>query len=156
MPPATILLMRHAEKPEDRRGPHLSQAGRRRAERLAAYIPEVFGPPDFLFAAADKPGSHRPRLTLQPLAAATGLAVTQFPDRESDAFASKLLAEPKFAEKRVVVSWRHDALPALARALGAPEGFCPDPWPEGLYDLLLQFDYEADRKARVSALTQPF
>jgi hypothetical protein len=156
MPPATILLMRHAEKPEDRRDPGLAEAGRRRAERLAVYIPETFGPPDLLLAAADTPDSHRPRLTLEPLAAVRRLDVGEFPDRQSEAFARKLLAEPMFARKRVVVSWRHDALPALARALGAPEGLCPDPWPDELYDLLLRFDYGANGNARSSVLTQPF
>ena len=156
MAPAMILLMRHAEKPAGEGDSNLSEAGRRRAERLAAYIPETFGWPDMLFAAADKPGSHRPRLTLEPLAAAPGLEVLQFPDRQSEAFAAKLLGGPEFAGKRVIVSWRHGALPRLARALGAPDGLCPDPWPTGLYDLLLRFEDGMDGKPRASALKAPF
>ena len=72
MAPARILVMRHAEKPRSPIDPHLSEAGRRRAERLAGWLPENFGRPDVLFAAADKLLSRRPRETLEPLANATG------------------------------------------------------------------------------------
>jgi hypothetical protein len=44
-----ILLMRHAEKPDDPLDPKLSVAGSARAQKLAQYIPETFGKPDFLF-----------------------------------------------------------------------------------------------------------
>jgi broad specificity phosphatase PhoE len=149
--------MRHAEKPLDERDPHLSAAGRERAGRLVMSIPRLSGTPDFLFAAADKPGSVRPRETLEPLAAALGLEIDhQVSDKDCEGFAQKLLTEPAFEGKRVVVSWRHDALPALARALGAPPGLCPDPWPDRRYDVVLRFDYEPDGKARASALKEPF
>jgi phosphohistidine phosphatase SixA len=156
MAPATIVLIRHAEKRDDRYDPHLSAAGRRRAERLAAYIPETFGRPDLLFAAADKPGSRRPRETLEPLAEATGLAINgHVSDKDSDAFAEELLSNPSYAAKTVVVSWRH-ALPTLARALGAPSGLCPDPWPEAFYDLVLRFDYTPGGIARATAIETRF
>lgn len=157
MAPATILLMRHAEKPADKADPGLSAAGRRRAERLAGYVPQIFGRPDLLIAAADKKGSHRPRLTLAPLAAATGLAVdATVSDQDSAAFAAALLVEPRFDGARVVVAWRHDALPALARGLGAKAGECPAPWPEGLYDLILRLDFDAASHPRVTAIEMPF
>lgn len=149
--------MRHAEKPADRSDPGLSAAGRRRAERLSTYIPQSFGRPDFLFAAADKKGSQRPRLTLAPLAAATGRAVdATFSDQDSAAFAAALLVEPRFDGARVVVAWRHDALPALARGLGANRGDCPDPWPEDLYRLILRLDLSAGPRPRVTAIEMPF
>jgi phosphohistidine phosphatase SixA len=156
--PATILLMRHAEKPTDKRDPHLSDKGRARAERLAAYIPEKFGKPDALFAAADKPGSRRPRETLEPLAAATGTALRHdVPETRGTAFAQELRSGPRHDGARVVVAWRHKALPGLARALGAKAGECqcPDPWPDGLYDLILRFDYDG-AEPRVTAVTMPF
>ncbi|HVL19943.1 MAG TPA: hypothetical protein VM422_02980 [Amaricoccus sp.] len=107
-------------------------------------------------SAADKPGSMRPRATLEPLAATVGLEIRQFPDGESEALAEMLRSGAEFAGRRIVISWRHKALPALARALGAPPGRCPDPWPQDLYDLILRFDYGADGTARASALTEPF
>ena len=128
MAPARILVMRHAEKPRSPIDPHLSEAGRRRAERLAAWLPETFGRPDILFAAADKLLSRRPRETLEPLAKATGAPLRHdVSDKRSEAFAAELLADPEYAGRRVVVSWRHKALPGLARALGARRANAPTP-----------------------------
>ena len=156
MAPRTVILMRHAEKPADKGEAVLSEAGRSRARRVAALVPQLLRPPDVLFAAADKPGSMRPRATLEPLAATVGLEIRQFPDGESEALAEMLRSGAEFAGRRIVISWRHKALPALARALGAPPGRCPDPWPQDLYDHILRFDYGADGTARASALTEPF
>ena len=67
--------MRHAEKPGDPKNPYLTEAGRRRAERLAQFIPAMFGKPDFVFAAAVNKNSFRAYLTMRPLcdAIAVGL-----------------------------------------------------------------------------------
>jgi hypothetical protein len=54
---------------------HLSPAGLQRAGRLASYIPQTFGKPDFLFAAADSEQSHRPVETIEPLSQATGVPI---------------------------------------------------------------------------------
>ena len=157
MAPATVLLMRHAEKPADKRDPHLSDEGRARAARLAAYIPEAFGRPDVLVAAADKPGSFRPRETLEPLAAATGVALRRdLSEKRGAALAKELLSDPRHDGARIVVAWRHKALPALARALGAKPGQCPEPWPDGLFDLILRFDYADGAEPKVTAVTMPF
>src|SRR5215216_4018616 len=134
--------MRHAEKPRNPLDPRLSEDGRRRAERLAGYVLTTFGRPAILVAAADKLLSRRPRETLEPLAAATGIEIRRdVPDKRSEALAKELLADPKYDGALVVASWRHKALPVLACALGAAAGQCPDPWPDGLYDLILRFDY---------------
>jgi hypothetical protein len=155
--PATILVLRHAEKPRNPLDLHLSEAGQRRAERLAAWLPETFGRPDILFAAADKLLSRRPRETLEPLAKATGAPLRHdVSGKHSEAFAGELLADPQYAGRRVVVSWRHKALPVLARALGASAGECPDPWPGELYDPVLRFDYADGATPKVTALTMPF
>jgi phosphohistidine phosphatase SixA len=50
--PKTIILMRHAEKPDDLTNPDLSHAGRERAKALATWIPQVCPNFDFLFASA--------------------------------------------------------------------------------------------------------
>src|SRR5690348_16652815 len=74
MPPKTILLMRHGEKPANRKNRHLTSAGRCRAIRLAHYIPKHFGDPAFIFAASPA-HSLRPIETVRPLETATGLTV---------------------------------------------------------------------------------
>ncbi|MFL5179497.1 MAG: phosphoglycerate mutase family protein [Microvirga sp.] len=157
MAPSSILVMRHAEKPRSPIDPHLSEAGRQRAERLAGWLPATFGRPDILFAAADKLLSRRPRETLGPLAKATGARLRHdVSDQRSEVFAAELLADPDYAGQRVVVAWRHKALPGLARALGARAGECPNPWPGELYDLVLRFDYAEGSAPKVTALTMPF
>jgi len=68
MPPKTVLLTRHAEKPTDLLDPDLSDQGDDRAKRLVEYIPKTFGQPDFIFAAASSKHSNRPYDTVAPLA----------------------------------------------------------------------------------------
>ena len=46
--PKMILVMRHAEKPVDPDDPNLTKKGHARAEKLAEYIPDKFGKPDFI------------------------------------------------------------------------------------------------------------
>ena len=71
--PASILLMLHAEQPDDPQSPYLSEAGRARASRLARYIPDNFGKPDLIFSAAVSDRSMRSYLTMGPLCDATGV-----------------------------------------------------------------------------------
>jgi broad specificity phosphatase PhoE len=57
---STILVTRHAEKSSDPLDPDLTPEGHERAKRLATYIPDTFGKPDFLFATtsvAERSGS---------------------------------------------------------------------------------------------------
>src|SRR5437870_2950563 len=75
---ATILIIRHAEKPDS--GPGLTPAGHERAEAYVQYFKTftLDSKPlklDALFAAADSEKSHRPRLTLEPLSKALGLKI---------------------------------------------------------------------------------
>ena len=124
MSPNVILVMRHAEKPTDDHDPHLSPPGKERAEKLATYIPDTFGKPDFVFAAAvSKKRSARPLETIEPLAAALGLdPKTPFADAQSAELAQLLLSDAKYANKLIVVCWHHGEIPALMRALGAKAG----------------------------------
>ena len=71
--PSRILLMRHAEKTGDPKDIYSSEAGTKRAERLATFIPQTFGRPDFVFAAARSKRSIRSMDTMRPLAATLGV-----------------------------------------------------------------------------------
>jgi hypothetical protein len=73
--PARILLMRHAEKTGKTDDIYLSAEGVKRAERLIKYIPQTFGRPDFIYAAARSKRSIRSIETVKPLAAALDLEV---------------------------------------------------------------------------------
>src|SRR6478672_2317427 len=71
--PSRIILMRHADKPDDPDDPDLSAAGVARAEHLATYIPQIFGKPDYIIATARSKHSDRPLETVVPLARAVGV-----------------------------------------------------------------------------------
>src|ERR1700739_189149 len=75
---AVVLIIRHAEQPEQ--GDGLSPAGEARAKDYINVFKSlaIDGRPlklDYIFAAADSRESRRPRLTVEPTAQALGLAV---------------------------------------------------------------------------------
>ena len=156
-PPATVLLIRHAEKLTDGR-PDLSPAGFERAKA----IPELFGGagaaarhnlprPDFLFATHVSKNSNRPVETITPLSQALGLPISsQIDDKDFATLAAELLSG-KYAGKVVLVAWHHGSLPGLARALGAAPPY--DPWPETQFDRVWRIDYR-DGKATLTDLPQ--
>ncbi|HEY4381833.1 MAG TPA: histidine phosphatase family protein [Acidobacteriaceae bacterium] len=155
--PATILLIRHAEKLTDGQE-DLSPAGFERAK----VIPELFGgaggaaphnlpKPDFLFATQQSKHSNRPVETITPLSAALGMPIShEIDDKEFEALAKELLSG-KYAGKVVLVAWHHGSLPGFARALGATPPY--DPWPDTQFDRVWRIDYK-DGKAVLTDLPQ--
>jgi hypothetical protein len=155
--PKTVLVMRHAEKPDDADDPHLSPAGQRRAQRLATYIPETFGKPAVIFAAAVSADSSRPLETMQPLAAACGLKVHMpFADNQFAELANLLLTDAAYRGQEIVVCWHHGKLPQLMQALGCKAGEYPDPWDKNVFNLILKTSFADDGKAKVEQITEPF
>ena len=93
MPQHKILLLRHAEEPDDPKNPDLAEAGRTRAEELARYIPETFGKPDFVFTAAVNKHSSRAVLTMRPLCDAIAVPLdATLKAKEYQALATQLLS----------------------------------------------------------------
>jgi hypothetical protein len=146
-PPATILLIRHAEKPAD--GMDLAPAGFARARLL----PQLFGAsaphnlprPDFLFATHVSKNSNRPIETITPLSQALGLPIGHdIADKDYAMLATELLSG-KYAGKVVLVAWHHGSLPGFARALGAKPPY--DPWPETQFDRVWRIDYRGGKPA---------
>jgi hypothetical protein len=142
----TVLIIRHAEKADW--GPGLSPEGVHRAQHYARYF-EPFNEQGLnvrvnsLFAGADSQKSMRPRLTLEPLSQATGLPVdTRFSTDSSEALAHALSTEHH--GNHVLITWRHNEIPALLQALGAdPNILLPNGvWPSNVYDwvVLLRYD----------------
>ena len=157
MAPDRILLMRHAEKPDDPGDPDLTEAGRARAVALARYIPATFGKPDFVFAAAVNKNSVRAYLTMRPLCDAIAVELdATYKAKEYRAVATRLLSDAAFAGKLVVACWTHKELPQLADALRANEGDYPDPWDDSVFNLILQLDYGSADNPRVSTVIEPF
>ena len=151
-PPATILLIRHGEKPET--GIHLSPAGVERAKA----IPQLFGgagaaaphnlpKPNFLFATRAGKNSDREVDTLLPLGEALQMPIShEIADKDFAALATELLSG-KYAGKVVLVCWHHGSLPAFAKALGAVPPY--DPWPDTQFDRVWRIDYTGGKATLV-------
>ncbi len=143
---AVVLLIRHAEKPLIGQG--LTSLGEQRAKSYKRYFRnyKVDSQPlhlDAIFAAADSADSHRPRLTIEPLARAMNLpADTRYGHKQIPLLAAELRATQK--NKRVLICWRHGELPELLRALGAkPEILLPGgKWPDAVFDWVIQLTYD--------------
>jgi hypothetical protein len=147
-PPATILLIRHGEKPET--GIHLSEAGVARSKA----IPQLFGgasaaaphnlpKPDFLFATRAGKNSDREVDTLLPLSEALKMPIShEVADKDYATLATELLSG-RYAGKVVLVCWHHGSLPEFAKALGATPPY--DKWPDTQFDRVWRIDYSGGK-----------
>lgn len=156
MAPVRIVIMRHAEKPDDPNDPNLSPVGQNRAKALITWYPETFGTPDFIFAAAISKHSERPVQTVQPLAEALSIELrVPYADEDYAALAQELLTKPKFDGKTILVCWHHGNIPGLMQALGAPQGSYPNPWVPTVFNLVLVIDFP-DGVPTVTDVSEPF
>jgi phosphohistidine phosphatase SixA len=156
---ARILLMRHAEKSADPMDPHLSSDGYARAVKLAEYIPDTLGVPQFLFATSISKHSARPVETIEPLSAKIGVPIeATYAEQDYGALASQLLSAQGFldASSLIVVCWHHGNIPSMAHALRANPGSYPDPWDAQVFNQILVLTYSGDDAPEVTTLTEPF
>ena len=149
---ATVLIIRHAEKPPEGMG--LTPAGEVRAKAYTQY----FNPfkwqtetlkLDAIFAAADSKNSRRPRLTLEPLAQTLGLPLNlNYKDKAYQDLVNDLRTRNQ--AKNILVCWHHGALPELLHALGAePNTVLPDGhWPGDEYGWVILLRFDAEGKLR--------
>jgi hypothetical protein len=131
--PKTVLVIRHAEKPDDDTNIHLSAEGKKRAEALpelfkkSANRSDPFPTPDFIFATKVSKHSNRSVETVTPLAKALKLDIhSKFADDEIAKLVEHLYSEQKYDGKTVLICWHHGKIPELVTALGAtkvPEHF---------------------------------
>jgi hypothetical protein len=143
----TLLIVRHAEKPDS--GPGLAPAGEARAKAYADYFAhfQLDGAPvkiGTIIASADSDNSARPRLTVTPFSQASGIKIEQpFPDKEVKALAHWLAAGTP--NRTILIAWHHGKLPKLLRELGADsEAIVPGGvWPEDTYDWLVVLKYDS-------------
>jgi hypothetical protein len=144
----TLLIIRHAEKPDEGRG--LTPEGEARAQAYVKYF-EHFSidgrsaRPDTLIAAADSKESIRPRLTIEPLSAATGLPID---DRFSDKQAKDLAEALRQGDhgSTVLICWHHGEIPKLIHELGgdAKALIHGDKWPPAVFGwvVVLRYDHK--------------
>lgn len=141
----TVLIVRHAEKPL--LGRDLTTTGQARAQAYIHYF-EPFHDGGLnlrvnaLYAGADSADSVRPRLTLEPLSHATGLALDSTVSTKDPAALVTLLRTQRHGN-HPLVAWRHGSIPALLTAFGASPSLIPNSkWPNDTYDwvIVLTFD----------------
>jgi broad specificity phosphatase PhoE len=142
-PPATIFLIRHAEKLTDGEM-DLSSTGQERARLLSQAFSPNGGRPDLptpqvLFAAHVSKHSDRSLQTLTPLATSLHLPIDDsFRTEDFEDLASALLSG-EYAGKIVLVAWHRGTIPQLAAALGATPPYSV--WPEDQFDRIWRIDY---------------
>ena len=148
---ATVLLIRHAEKPAH--GDGLSPAGVARADAYVNYFENYSinssAPIELtaLFAAANSSSSHRPVLTLTPLSESLGLPI-EAPYKDNDDKKLAELLQSTNHGQSILVCWHQGEMPDLIKALGAdPKDVLPGGnWPEDEYGWVIQLQYDADGK----------
>lgn len=144
---ATVLVIRHAEKPN--KGDGLSKAGKERAKAYVHYFENltVDSQPlkvDYLFAAADSKASHRSRLTLEPFSKAIGLKIdARFQETQSQQLVAAVQKNP--SGKQILICWHHEEIPQLLRAFGAdPDSVLgAKKWPDDVFNWLIQLRYDS-------------
>lgn len=141
-PPATILIIRHAEKLTDGQI-DLSPTGFKRA----SILPQLFAPgarpdlptPQVLFATHLSKHSNRPVETITPLSESLHLPIDSTILNDDYAALASTLLSGKYAGKVVLVAWHHGNIPQLATALGATPPYTP--WPDTQFDRIWRIDY---------------
>jgi hypothetical protein len=138
--PARVIVIRHAEKPDDQENPNLSQAGVERSWRIVKWLTQgavlgTNGPPAGLYAPEPTRRGFgvRCRDTLQPTARRLGQQVkTAYGSEDYEFQAQVILRDKSLRGKNVVVCWTHEFLPQLAAAFGVDPP--PPKWKGGDYD----------------------
>jgi phosphohistidine phosphatase SixA len=150
-PPATVYVIRHAEKLTDGRV-DLSAKGFERAKVLAnLFDTKGLAPPQVLFATHLSAHSNRPVETITPLAAALRLPInSEYMNEDYAGLAAELLSG-RYAGKVVLVSWHHGKIPQLVTALGGKPPYAP--WPEEQFDRIWRIEWVGG-KAVVTDLPQ--
>ncbi|WP_405122678.1 flagellar basal body-associated protein FliL [Pseudomonas sp. M20] len=142
----TVLIIRHAEKPEV--GRELNARGEQRAAAYADYftslqLDDQILTPHRLIATADSAQSIRPRQTLIPLSQRLQLPIEQpFANNDVDKLVSSLRKSNQ--AKTVLIAWHHSHINKLIAAFGGdgPMLIGQPKWPVDVYDWLvvLRFD----------------
>jgi hypothetical protein len=135
--PAHVVMIRHAEEPEE--GTGLNTRGRERARALVGFFKsnsamKRLGAPVALYAAAQRSEdtSNRSVETLRPLARALDLEINEdYTKKEYEEAAEEILEDEKYDGRTVVICWTHKQMAEFAEELGYED---PDEWDGDVYD----------------------
>jgi hypothetical protein len=138
--PAQVVIIRHAEKPDDPDALHLSPRGQERAQALVKFFTDNrkvirYGRPVALYATdpSKRGRGQRPFETLEPTSKELKLPIlTPFQSENYELLARQIMSQTNYQGKTVVICWVHDCMPELAAAFGVkPE---PPKWKDSVYD----------------------
>jgi hypothetical protein len=170
MPARKIILLRHAEKPDDTAGilgvdahgrpdpRSLSVRGWQRtgalvglfAPRGGRFVDSRLASPGAIFAASAQVRSARSLHTVETLAQVLGLPVRSEFGSNDDV--PRLVAAAEACDGAVLICWRHDAIAAIARAVLRGAAAIPE-WDEKRYDVTWVCD-RADNGWRFGQMPQ--
>lgn len=157
---ATVMIIRHAEKPEE--GSGLAPEGEARARAYVGYFEHLTlggqsATPDTLVATADSRQSMRPRLTIKPLSQALSLPVdNRYSDDQVKPLVESLRSDAHGS--RILICWHHGEIPALIDALGGDsKTLLPhEKWPADVFGwmVVMHFDHHGRLQAGSTELVQ--
>jgi hypothetical protein len=163
--PLHVLILRHAEKPDDAKDPDLSSRGAARAAALPSLFlapptfrtkPAPFPTPDFIFAAEKSKESNRPVETVTPLTKALGDMPIHAKHKDDDfqAVADEIFGDKKYAGKTILICWHHGKIPKLAVTIldkakngNKVKDQLPKPWDDAVFDRIWQITFDDAGKA---------
>ncbi len=125
--PKKIIIIRHAEKPLDKKNNRLSPKGYSRAGALGPCFISMFGTPQTIYAAKpkDKTSSMRPIETVTPLSSLTNTPIYHpYTADEITELVKDIYNNQKHENGLVLICWSHDNIQKLCQLLGytyAPE-----------------------------------
>ena len=157
MPATRIMLIRHAEKPDDKDGGvdqkgnadkhDLIVRGWQRAGALVQFFanpPDPSGPierPATIFATEPNPGneSKRPLHTVTPLKQLLGITIDNTIPVGSE---QELVDKAAARDGVVLISWHHEKIPAIANLILQNQS-APQKWPGDRFDVVWIFSRAA-------------
>ena len=160
--PRKIMIIRHAEKPENSGSPHavtmggekdpdlLIVKGWHRAGALVCFFAPQYGNlqdpklarPQFLYASAS--GKHheqskRPLATIAPLGAKLDMKInTKYFVGEHKSLLKSMLK----CEGVVLISWEHHDIPLIANHILGNTDTVPQKWPGDRFDIVWVFEWD--------------
>ncbi|MBS2968732.1 hypothetical protein J9317_08180 [Metabacillus sp. KIGAM252] len=162
MHPSKIVLLRHAEEPNEPNHHNLSPEGWIRAKLLCPLLIFLYQHIAGVYAAGIGPDdqSKRKIQTIIPLIkyqlnegnGGTAINTVRL-SFETKPTANKILTNGLYHKKVVIVCWSHKKLPELARELNAK--LVPEKWPEDRYDVLWEIDGHTGKLKQIPQLLMP-
>jgi hypothetical protein len=147
--PSRIIIIRHAEKPDDDTQPDLSEAGRARAAAMPGFFSSNSvilekSSPDVIYAMVGAHGdsTQRPLETVQPLSQALQKPVDNtFKNSHIQDLIQQLLTNPALNDKVVLICWNREGPPVFAAGLGVVN---VPKWKSATFDHFWVLDFNND------------